>query len=278
MAMTTGGSSAILTPSQVEQLVILPLIAESVAAHASQVININSHSVKFPRVTQDANASWTLENTEIATSDVVTDELTCTPSALKALSVVSNELMADSSPAAATVVGQSIVRDLRREVDAAWLTATTTNGPSGLPSLTTSVASAGGAWSNFDWAQAAISACETLHSSLTNWVTSPATALALSNVKQFSTVGSNVPLMQPDPTRPGSRVIAGIPVLVSPSCAADTIWGVPQQHCMLVLRQPATVVSDGSALFTKDSTAIRAVLRIGFCFTYPLTVVKISKT
>ena len=51
-----------------------------------------------------------------------------------------------------------------------------------------------------------------------------------------------------------------------------------RSDCMSVLRQPATVVSDGSALFTKDSTAIRAVLRVGFCWTYPLTVVKISKT
>ena len=74
---------------------MLPLIEESVAAQASQVVHINSHSVKFPRVTQDATAAWTLENTEIASSDVVTDEITCTPAALKALSTVSNELMAD---------------------------------------------------------------------------------------------------------------------------------------------------------------------------------------
>ena len=76
----------------------------------------------------------------------------------------------------------------------------------------------------------------------------------------------------------GVRTIAGLPVLVSPSVAADTIWGIPQQHCVFVIRQPATVVSDGSALFTKDSTAIRAVLRIGFAFLYPLAVVKVSKT
>lgn len=47
---------------------------------------------------------------------------------------------------------------------------------------------------------------------------------------------------------------------------------------MFVLRQPATVVSDGSVFFTKDSTAIRATLRVGFAYSYPLTVVKISKT
>ena len=277
MAMTTGGSTAILTPSQVESLVVLPLIEESVAAQASQVVHINSHAVKFPRVVTDATAAWTLENTEIVTSDVVTDEITCTPAALKALSTVSNELMADSSPAALSVVGQSMVRDLKRGVDKAWLTATTTNGPSGLPSLTTSVASAGGTFDDFDWAAAAISAAETLHSKLTSWVTSPATALALSTIHEYGAAGSNRALLQPDPTKPGVRTIAGLPVLVSPSCAADTIWGIPQQHCIFVIRQPATVVSDGSAGFTKDSTFIRAVLRIGFAFTYPLAVVKVTK-
>ncbi len=63
--------------------------------------------------------------------------------------------------AAVDLVGASIVRDLKREIDKAWFTATTADGPSGLPSLTTSVASAGGSWDDFDWAAAAISAAET---------------------------------------------------------------------------------------------------------------------
>jgi HK97 family phage major capsid protein len=230
-----------------------------------------------PRVTQDVSAAWTLEGAEIATSDAVTDQLSCVPSKLASLTVVSNELMADSSPTPLSIVGQSCVRDLKRKIDAAWLTATTPNGPSGLPSLTTSTASAGGSWDDFDWAQAAISAAETLNSQVTSFVTSPATALQLSTVKAYAAAGSNVPLMQPDPTKPGTRVIAGVPLLVSPSVAADTIWAVPQQHSLFVLRQPATVVSDSSVYFSKDSTAIRGTLRVGFCFPHPMSVVKITK-
>ena len=278
MAMSTTGSSSILTPSQVESLVVQPLFEESIAAQVAQIVQINTHSVRFPRVTQDAAAAWTLEGSEITASDVVTDEISCTPAKLATVTVVSNELMSDSSPAALSVVGQSVVRDLKRKVDAAFFTASTTNGPSGLPSLTTSTASAGGSWDDFDWAAAAISAAETLHSQITSFVTSPATALQLSTVKQFSTAGSNVPLLAPSATEPAARQIAGVPLLVSPSVAADTVWAVPQQHVFFVLRQPATVVSDGGAFFTKDSTAIRATLRVGFAYTYPLTVVKISKT
>lgn len=224
MAMSTTGSASILTPSQVESLVVRPLIEESVAAQVAQVIQINTHSVRIPRVTQDATASWILEGNEITASDVVTDEISCTPAKLAALTVVSNELMADSSPAALSIVGQSIVRDLKRKVDAAFFSASTVNGPSGLPSLTTSTASAGGSWDDFDWAEAAKSAAETLHSQITSFVTSPATALQLSTIHQFSTAGSNVPLLQPNPQQPSARQIAGVPLLVSPSVAADTVW------------------------------------------------------
>src|SRR5215218_9357339 len=92
--------------------------------------------------------------------------------------------------------------------DAAFFTNTTTNGPSGLGSLTTSTASAGGSWSDFDWAEAAKSAAEVLHTEITSFVTSPATALALSTVKQFGTAGSNVPLLAPNATQPAARTIA----------------------------------------------------------------------
>ncbi len=277
MAMSTTGSASILSPAQVESLVIQPLFEESVAAQASQVIQISSHQLLVPRVTQDAAASWTQEGSEINVSDVVTDQLSCVPSKLAALTVVSNELMQDSSPAALSVVGQSIVRDLKRKVDAAWLTATTANGPSGLPSVAFTTVSAGGAFTSFDWAEAAKSAAESLHTSITSFITSPATALALSTIHEFGTAGSNVPLLQPNPQEPSVRQIAGVPLLVSPSCAADTVWGVPSQHVLFVMRQPATVVSDASVFFTKDSCAIRATTRIGFCYTYPAAVVKVTK-
>ena len=83
-------------------------------------------------MTQDPAAAWTQEGAEINVSDAVLDEITVTPKKLAGLVVVSNELAADSSPAALGVVGQGLVRDLRRKIDAAYFTATTLNGPSGL--------------------------------------------------------------------------------------------------------------------------------------------------
>jgi HK97 family phage major capsid protein len=90
--------------------------------------------------------------------------------------------------------------------------------------------------------------------------------------------GSNVPLLAADPTQPVSRSISGVPLYVCPSVAADVVWAVPQQHSLFMLRQDASVQTDSSVYFTSDRVAIRATLRVSFGFTYPLAVVKITKT
>lgn len=118
---------------------------------------------------------------------------------------MSNELAADSSPAALQVVGDGLVRDLKRKVDAAYFGNTVANGPSGLGSLTTSTAASGGAWDDLDAFSAAVASAENLHATVTSFVTSPATALALSTMKEYGAAGSNKALLQSD--RP-SRVHA----------------------------------------------------------------------
>ena len=200
-----------------------------------------------------------------------------TPKKLAGLVAVSNELASDTSPAALQVVGDGLVRDLKRKIDSAYFGNTVTNGPSGVGSLTTSTATNGGSWSSLDSFEAAKSAAETLHSEITAFVTSPATALALSTLKAFATVGSNMPLLQQDPTKPAVRTISGVPLYVSPAVAADIVWAIPKQHSLFTLRQDATVVKDSSAYFTSDRVAVRATLRVSFGFTYPLTLVKITK-
>lgn len=79
-------------------------------------------------------------------------------------------------------------------------------------------------------------------------------------------------------SQPSARTIAGVPLLVSPSVAADTIWAIPRDHVLFVIRQDASVVTDSSVFFTKDSVAVRATIRVGFAYSYPLAITKISKT
>src|SRR5258707_9080237 len=117
MAMSTTTGAPILTPAQVNALVIQPLIDQSVAAQVSTVVTTSSHDLRVPRVTADPAAAWTAEGAEIGVSDATLDEIVVTPKKLAGLVVVSNELAADTSPAALQVVGDGLVRDLRRKID-----------------------------------------------------------------------------------------------------------------------------------------------------------------
>ncbi|MBI2700053.1 MAG: phage major capsid protein [Mycobacterium sp.] len=276
MALTTSGGASILTPEEVGALVIRPLMETSVAAQISTVVPTNSHDFRVPIVSADPTAAWTAEGAEITASDPTITEVLVTPKKLAGLTVISNELAADSSPAALQVVGDGLVRDLKRKLDAAYFSNTTTNGPSGLLSLSSTAVDAGDAWTNLDWAEAAKSAAETVYTTLTAFVASPATALALAELKEQT--GSNKALLGSDPTQPTSRVIAGLPLYTSPAIADGIVWGIPQAHSIFVVRQDATVVTDTSVYFTSDRVAVRATLRIGFGFTYPAAVVKVAIT
>ncbi len=275
MALTTSGGASILTPEEVGALVIRPLMEQSVAAQVSTVIPTNSHDFRVPIVSADPTAAWTAEGAEITASDPTVTEVLVTPKKLAGLTVITNELALDSSPAALQVVGDGLVRDLKRKLDAAYFGNTTTNGPSGLLSLTTAAVDAGDAWTNLDWAEGAKSAAETVHTNLTAFVASPATALALAELKELTT-GSNKALLGSDPTQPTSRVIAGLPLYTSPAIADGIVWGIPQPHSIFVIRQDATVVTDTSVYFTSDRVAVRATLRVGFGFTFPGAVVKVA--
>ena len=276
MSLTTTTGAAVLTPEEVGALVICPLMEQSIAAQVSTVVQTSSHNFRVPVVSADPTAAWTAEGAEITVSDPTLTEVVVTPKKLAGLTVITNELAADSSPAALQVVGDGLVRDLKRKLDAAYFANTTTNGPSGLGSLTTATVDAGDTWTNLDAFEEAKSAAETLYTTLTAFVANPATALALAEIKELA--DSNKALLGADPTMPTNRVISGVPLYVSPAVADDVVWGIPMPHSIFVIRQDATVVTDTSAFFTSDRVAVRATLRVGFGFTYPAAVVKIATT
>ncbi|KLO46349.1 phage major capsid protein, HK97 [Mycobacterium nebraskense] len=282
MASTTSTFAPILTPSQVGDLVIQPLIQQSVAGQVLTTIPITTHSYRVPLVTADPAASWTAEGAEIAASDATLDELEITPSKLAALSVISSELANDSTPEAAQAVGDGIVRDLTRKVDQALFTATTTNGPGGLPGVSgvTSVSGPASAYTNVDPFSDAIYTSAQHNGEITAWVTNPATAQALAKVKQYTSADSNVPLLGADPTMPGHRQILGIPLLTSPyvTTTNNVVWGIPKTFGYFILRQDAVVERDKSVFFTSDRVAVRAILRAGFGFPNPAAIVKIATT
>lgn len=277
MALYTAGAGPILSPAQVNDLVVRPVLDQAVSAQVSTVIQISTNQLRIPIVLTDPQASFVAEGAEIPVTDGTLTEQVVTPKKLAALSIISSELSQDSSPAALGVVGDGIVRDVKRQLDASFFGNTTPQGPSGLGSLTTAVASNGGSWSNLDAFEAAKANAETLFTDVTSFVAAPATVLALSTLKAFATVGSNMPLLQSDPTQPVARTISGIPLYSSPAVSPDVVWALPAARVLFVVRQDATVVSDSSVMFTSDRVAIRCTMRVSYAFTQPLAITKITK-
>src|SRR5512134_921363 len=127
----------IVAPEQVGALVVQPVIAESVAAQVSTVVQTRAHSYRIPVVATDPTAAWVAEGDEITPSDADLDEVTVTPPKVAGLTIVSRELADDSSPEAAQAVGQGLARDIARKIDAAYFGTVAAPAPAGLPSLTT---------------------------------------------------------------------------------------------------------------------------------------------
>jgi hypothetical protein len=116
-----------------------------------------------------------------------------------------------------------------------------------------------------------------LFTTVTAFVAAPATVLALSTLKAFATVGSNMPLLQTDPTQPVSRTISGVPLYSSPAVSPDIVWALPAERVLFVVRQGATMVSDSSVMFTSDRVSLRCTMRVSYAFTQPLAITKITK-
>jgi hypothetical protein len=95
---------------------------------------------------------------------------------------------------------------------------------------TNATAPNGGSWANLDAFEAAKSVAEQHNATVDTFACAPATALALSTLKEYGTAGSNVPLLQSDPSAPASRTISGVPLLVSPAVAVDVVWALPRAH------------------------------------------------
>lgn len=280
MSNDTLNTAAILRPESVQALVVEPVSRQSVAFQVSTVVNISTEATRFPKVTGDPDAAWTPEGTEIPVDGLEVDEVVAQPVKLAALSVVTSELAADSTPAAERVIGDAITRSIVAKVDAAYFADTTANGPSGLLSVSgRQNVYAGVNPTNTDSFIEAIAAAENVGvaaSDLT-FVTDPATALQLAKLKKLSS-GSNEPLLTSDAASPTGRQIAGVPLLVSPhvpTAPSKVVWAIPRSRSFVVVRAGTTLVTDSSAFFSSDRVAIRATTRLTFAFPHQAAIVAV---
>ena len=281
MALTTGTAAGLLRPEDVGALILQPLKDASTALAISTNVTTGSTSFRIPVVVADPAGGWAAEGSDLDLSDATISEINVVPSKCAVLSKISNELANDSSPAAATIIGNGMARDLARRLDSAFFAATTANGPSGLLSLTNHQTVDGGSLGDLDPFAEAISKLEGVGSTATAFVASATDALHLSQLKMFDgATSSNQPLLSGtgDATSPTKRQILGVPLHVVPDgvVADGTIWAVDQAKTFVVLRQDVQLEVDRSVFFASDSLGIRAAIRVGFGFPHEQAVAKIT--
>ena len=276
MATTRTTHAAILAPEQVGDLIVRPVVATSVAGQALEPVTLTgTGDYRIPVVTADPSAAWVLEGQEIPVTDSTVDEVTVRPPKLAGLSIISRELAEDSSPEAQQVVGDGLVRDLTRKLDQALFANTTTNGPSGLLSLSGIIATTAATMDTVvDAFIGATYSVEANNGHIQTWVANPATAARISALRKAT--GSNEPLLGNDVTQPGARQLLGAPLITSPYVAANVIWGIDPTYSKLVIREAAEVLADSSVFFTSDRVAVRGILRAGFAFAHTGSIAKVT--
>lgn len=261
--------------------VILPVISLAVAAACSTVVQVVGHDYRVPRITADASAAWVAEGETIPSSGVSADEIICTPSKVAGLAVISSELAADTDPAAAATVGDSLARDISRKLDEAFFGSRGVSlvQPAGLSDLP-AVGAAGvtviqdpGDTGLDPWAEA-INAAAALGVVLDSFACSPDVALRLATLKESAS--SLRPLLGNDPTAAGALTVLGVPLLVSPAITPGVCWGLPKNRSTVVMRKDAEITVDGSRYFDSDQVGVRAICRVGFVWPQPAAIIKIT--
>jgi len=281
MSQRTTNASSILRPEDVHELLIEPVQRESVAFAASTPVTTSAPEVRFPKLTADPTAGWVAEGEEITVDDAEFGDITVKPAKVAAITAVSVELAADSSPEASKVIGQALVRSLTAKIDQAWFAATTVNGPSGLKSLTgAQLVLAGSAPTNTDAFLEAITAAENVGGTITSWVMTPETALLFSRLKKQ--VGNEEPLLATDAASADGRKlrIAGVPVITTPyvspvASPAPTIWGICRDRTYAVMRSDVVVDADKSVYWSSDRLGLKATARVGFGFPHEPSVIEV---
>jgi HK97 family phage major capsid protein len=152
------------------------LSAESVAIKSGiRVIRTMRDVLHVPRIDSDPAANWTAEAAPITPSDPAYTDITATPRKLAALTVVSNELIADSNPDVIALLEKQMTRALALKLDLGVFegsgTAPEIRGSKNTAGITTNPL--GAVPTNFDPFAAAITTLESNNATATAIVTSP---------------------------------------------------------------------------------------------------------
>lgn len=264
-------------------LVEIPWKATSVALRVTTVVPTTSSEWKCPVLDSDVTSAYVGENEPIDLSDPSLDSCSVTPRALATLTRVSDEALVDGTPAAISIISDSIVRSLSFATDASWVAASTPKGSPGLKSLIGNGAQSVpvvGSISDLDPFVSAIGLLEAHGAKATAFVADSTTWTALALLRQFdgTDLTSNVPLLGADPTAPQGRSVQGVPCfsLRSGCLEPGTVIALDGSRVFTVIRSGVQLDTSKDLYFDSRATAVRASTRIAFAFPDPASVVFIG--
>lgn len=290
---TTGTAGGSFAPTEAANYFFDRLTAMSVGLESGfRRIDTSAARLAVPRVLADAVANWTAEGTEITPDDPNADTVTAEPRKLAALTYASNELVADSNPAAQSVLATNLARSVALKLDRAYFEGTGTppeirglKNQSGIQTI--DMGANGAALTDLDPFADALGLLAEANADGTAIVMHPRNWRMLTKVKE--TTGSNKPVLTDgagSPSEGPRRSIYGVPVHLTSQLAIDETHGTATNansmyvyqadQVVTVIRSDADIRVDTSAAFSSDRTAVRVTLRADLVLPNPDAVVRIE--
>lgn len=270
MAMQHSSTNDAFTPTEFGKLLNKALQAKSVALQVGTVVQTSKVAITFPIWESDPAVNWLTELGTITATDGSTNGVTVTPSKVGGITRLSRELAEDSSPEVAELAVAGLVNQIRHAIDTSFVANSTSNGPSGLLSITPSVVDTGASITNLDPFIEAVYKAQAVGAELNSWVMDPAVAETVSKLKKAT--GSNENLIG---FNANGLTILGLPVHTLAAVDANTLfWGIPKDRVVTVLRKDAEVTRSLDSGFYNDALDVRAITRVGIGFLHQAAVIR----
>jgi HK97 family phage major capsid protein len=286
------GSGSYIVPTEFLGDVWDRLAEQSVGLRSGfSVLDTRRDTLHIPRLNADLAAAWTAETDTITPSDPTLDEVLATPRKLAALTIFSNELRDDSTPAVGDVVMRNMLRALGLKLDLGFYegsgTAPEIRGLKHVAGVQTLPVggSNGGQLTDLDPFAEAIGLLAEANATATAIVLHPREWGTLLRLKRGA-VDDNMPLLLDAVSEGPVPAIYGVPVFLSAqlsttetvgsSSDCSSIYVYEAREVVAVRRTDARLEISADAYFDSDQSAIRGIVRFDLVVPNPEAVVRIT--
>lgn len=270
--------SRFFTSTEVEQLIISPLIDQAVATQVATVVRPGKNQLlEIPTIKAGDLAlgpGWTAPGAEApVVSSPQAESLIMEHYKIAGRADISWEVMDDAQYNVAQTYGTIIVSQIMAGIDRAYFDETDTAPWTGVGRLEGVNQLSAPTLQNTDVFLDAIEHAELHGTHVTSFVMSPQTKTAIAKLKKGTGSQENLLGVNEDP---GTSTIAGVPLLSSRFVPEGVIWAIPQDRMFLSIRDDAEMVLDRTAKFEAMTASIIAYARIGAGCIEPEAVTKIT--